>query len=95
MKTLGTGQAQKVQSVMAHLRRIEEKTGIHATPHMFRHYFALSRWEAGWNLFMIANALGHKSIRTTELYLQLPENSRLEASKEYFKTYGPLVDEME
>ena len=42
---------------------------------------------------MIANALGHKSIRTTEVYLRIPETQRLAASREYFEQYGSLVDE--
>lgn len=44
---------------------------------------------------MIANALGHKDTRTTELYLRIPENERLVASKEYFEIYGSLIDEEE
>ena len=44
---------------------------------------------------MIANALGHKDTRTTELYLRIPENERLVASKEYFEMYGSLIDEEE
>ncbi len=52
---------------------------------MLRHYFAQSRLDAGWKLPMIANALEHKDTRTTELYLRIPENERLVASKEYFE----------
>lgn len=33
--------------------------------------------------------------RTTELYLRIPENERLVASKEYFEMYGSLIDEEE
>lgn len=44
---------------------------------------------------MIANALGHKDTRTTELYLRIPENERVVASKEYFEMYGSLIDEEE
>ena len=76
-------------------RRLEEKTGTYARPHMLRHYFAQSRLDAGWKLPMIANALGHKDTKTTELYLRIPESERLVASKEYFEMYGSLIDEEE
>ena len=71
-------------------------TGIHLFySHMLRHYFAQSGLDAGWKLPMIANALGHKDTRTTELYLRIPENERLVSSKEYFEMYGSLIDEEE
>lgn len=61
---------------MATFRRLEEKTGIYARPHMLQHFFAQSRLDARWKLPMIANALGHKDTRTTELYLKIPEKER-------------------
>ena len=51
--------------------------------------------DAGWKLPMIVNALGHKDTRITELYLRIPENERLVASKEYFEMYGSFIDEEE
>lgn len=39
--------------------------------------------------------LVRKDTRTTELYLRIPENERLVASKEYFEMYGSLIDEEE
>lgn len=72
-----------------------ERMDSEERPHMLRHYFAQSRLDAGWKLPMIANALGHKDTRTTELYLRIPENERLVASKEYFEMYGSLIDEEE
>lgn len=89
------GDVEFMSSLQATFRRLEEKTGIYARPHMLRHYFAQSRLDAGWKLPMIANALGHKDTRTTELYLRIPENERLVASKEYFEMYGSLIDEEE
>ena len=87
------GDAENMQAVLTLFKRLENKTGIYARPHMLRRYFAQSRLEAGWSLPMIANALGHKSNRTTEVYLRIPETQRLAASREYFEQYGPLVDE--
>lgn len=89
------GDVEFMSTLQATFRRLEEKTGIYARPHMLRHYFAQSRLDAGWKLPMIANALGHKDTRTTELYLKIPEKERLVASKEYFEMYGSLIDEEE
>lgn len=89
------GDVEFMSSLQATFRRLEEKTGIYARPHMLRHYFVQSRLDAGRKLPMIANALGHKDTRTTELYLRIPENERLVASKEYLEMYGSLIDEEE
>ena len=89
------GDMEFMSSLQATFRRLEEKTGIYARPHMLRHYFAQSRLDAEWKHTMIENALGHKDTRTTELYLRIPENERLVASKEYFEIYGSLIDEEE
>lgn len=87
------GDVEYMNTLQAMFRRLEEKTGIYDRPHMLRYYFAQSRLDAGWKLPMIANALGHKDTRTTELYLRIPEKERLAASKEYFELYGSLIDE--
>ena len=43
------GNPLKVDSVYDMLRRMEKKTGIDLTPHMFRRYFANMRRKDGWN----------------------------------------------
>lgn len=59
------GKPFKGSGVYAMLRRLERKTGIKASPHMLRHYFANARRKDGWKLEMISQALGHRNIETT------------------------------
>ena len=89
------GDVEFMNTLQATFRRLEEKTGIYTRPHMLRHSYAQSRLDAGWKLPMIANVLGHKDIRTTELYLKIPEKERLVALKEYLEMYGSFIDEEE
>lgn len=78
------GEPMNVNSVYAVLRRLEKKTGIKATPHMLRHYFANQRHKNGWDMTLISQALGHRSIVTTEKYLNIDSDELLEASENYF-----------
>lgn len=79
------GQPLNVNAVYAMLRRLERKTGIQATPHMLRHYFANQRRENGWDLPLISKALGHKHIETTIRYLDIKTDELVDASEEYYK----------
>lgn len=81
------GKALKVESVYDMLRRIEKKTGIRLTPHMLRRYFAVCRWDAGWPLELVSQALGHKHLDTTTKYLSVLDNRLLEASREFYDRY--------
>ena len=84
------GQAMDVNAVYAFLRRLELKTGIRATPHMLRHYFADQRRKNGWELLLISQALGHKQLATTEKYLHVTDEELRRASEEYFQKYQGL-----
>ena len=46
-------------------RRLEKKTGIHATPHMFRHSSLTLLRKAGWKPEQLRVRAGHKNIYTT------------------------------
>lgn len=78
------GEPENVNTVYAMLRRLEDKTGIKATPHMLRHYFANERRKNGWDLALISKALGHKNISTTEAYLNIDADELSQATDEFY-----------
>ena len=53
-----------------------EKTGLHLTPHQMRHHFGTHLYEDGCELLIIQKLLGHKSLNSTTIYIQLanPKN---------------------
>ena len=79
------GKPLQVSTVYAMLLRLEEKTGIKATPHMLRHYFANERRRSGWDIALIAKALGHRQIATTWRYLEIGDEELLAASEAYLQ----------
>lgn len=46
-------------------RRLSTKTGLHATPHMFRHTHATELLRSGWDAAYVQKRLGHAQIQTT------------------------------
>lgn len=82
------GQPLNVDSVYAMLERAAKKTGVDLTPHMLRRYFAVTRWNAGWPLELISQALGHKHLDTTIKYLGILDDKLLEASREFYAKHS-------
>ena len=80
-----------VSGVYSILDRLERRCGIKATPHMLRHYFANERRKSGWDISLIASALGHKQIATTEKYLNIAGEELEEASAAYFENTKELI----
>jgi integrase len=46
-------------------RKLSARSGLHATPHMFRHTHATELLRAGWDPAYIQRRLGHAQIQTT------------------------------
>ena len=48
-----------------------DKAGVPITAHSLRHYFATTLMERGANIRQVQELLGHESLATTQIYLQL------------------------
>ncbi len=46
-------------------RKLSGRTGLQATPHMFRHTHATDLLRAGWDAAYVQRRLGHAQIQTT------------------------------
>ena len=64
------------QSVNIFLNKITAKCGLKEkiTPHKFRHSHATESIKNGCDLSLLQQSLGHSSIRTTEVYLNIRKN---------------------
>ncbi len=67
-------------------RRLSRKTGLRATPHMFRHTHATDLLRAGWDAAYVQKRLGHAQIQTTvNTYAHLSGEDMGEAFARYQK----------
>lgn len=70
-----TGEPLTYSDVYATFKEIERKTGIHITPHMFRHTHGTIYYLQTKNIKMVQERLGHAQIQTTmNLYVHPSED---------------------
>jgi len=74
----------KLTAKKANVREI-----VRASPHTFRHYYAIKSLELGTPIYQLSKNLGHSSIKTTEIYLSQITNEQLEKEATE-KTKSPL-----
>ena len=72
------GKRLAVSGIQFVMRSYCEKTGVHFTCHQLRHTFGRRMGEADLPLTSLQSLLGHKSVRTTQIYVHL-SNVHLQA----------------
>lgn len=66
---------------------------INVTPHIFRHSRAMHLLEAGVNLIIIRDLLGHATIKTTEVYARVNSKAKNEAIEKAYSIIGQIEPE--
>lgn len=87
------GKAMNASGVNSMFRQLGKKTGIKATSHMFRHFFANERRKAGMDLLVIRDLLGHTHITTTTGYLHISSEEREKAEEEFHRLHDSVYTE--
>jgi site-specific recombinase XerD len=84
------------ESLAKFFGRVREKAGIRkrAHPHTLRHSFATHLLERGVNIRVIQRLLGHRSLRSTEIYTHVAE-SYVRDTKSPLDELLPKVDSVE
>ena len=97
VKLLGknSGEPMTYSDVYATFKEIERKTGIHITPHLFRHTHGTIYYLETKNIKMVQERLGHSQVQTTiNLYVH-PSDDAIredwEKAAHAFKI-GPKID---
>lgn len=66
-------------SVSAAISKAMDRAGVPGTPHALRHWFGSALCEAGVDSLVIKELMGHESIATTAIYVDVPVRQRTAA----------------
>ncbi len=66
-------------SVSASISHVMDRAGIPGTPHALRHWFGSALREAGVDSLVIKELMGHESLATTAIYVDVPLGQRASA----------------
>lgn len=70
------------KQVQTAFRRAAVAAGVRGlSPHKFRHHYATRLIRAGANVFAVQQLLGHESVSTTQVYVNIDMSDKLEAAK--------------
>ena len=69
--TTNDGHSITYQGILSAVRRTLQRAGFPGAPHVFRHSFARAYLVAGGDIRSLQRILGHASIQTTSIYLDL------------------------
>ncbi len=72
-------QSRAVQRMIARLAKRAGIEGVQVSPHVFRHYFAVSFLRNGGDVASLMHLLGHSDLKSTNIYLALAQSSLREA----------------
>jgi integrase/recombinase XerD len=66
-------------SVTSSISNAMDRAGIPGTPHALRHWFGSALREAGVDSLVIKELMGHESLATTAIYVDVPLKQRTAA----------------
>ena len=66
-------------SVSAVVSRAMDRAGVPGTPHALRHWFGTALRAAGVDSLVIKELMGHESLATTAIYVDVPLTQRTNA----------------
>ncbi len=66
-------------SVSSSISNVMDRAGIPGTPHALRHWFGTALREAGVDSLVIKELMGHESLATTAIYVDVPLKQRTAA----------------
>ena len=71
LSSLAPHQPMKSQALYVRVKELSQQAGLRISPHVWRHSCATHLVSNGANLFAVQRQLGHRSLRTTQIYTRV------------------------